>query len=138
MRLTSRRREVMSRPARVRESAGASHEFVPPAQGGLCRLRCGVSGAAGIEWPVPGLERHARELRDRWSEHVNVGQYVFEDAGKYDVTRALPSSVSRNVIEAPVAQLPCADRGVVRPTPRARLRGSSAGPMSRWFRPWKR
>ena len=34
----------------------------------------------------------ARELRDRWLEHVNSGATVIESAGKYDVTRALPAS----------------------------------------------
>jgi hypothetical protein len=29
----------------------------------------------------------ARELRDRWLELVNAGEYTFESAGKYDVTR---------------------------------------------------
>jgi hypothetical protein len=32
----------------------------------------------------------ARELRDRWLEHVNAGGTLLESSGKYDVTRALP------------------------------------------------
>jgi hypothetical protein len=49
----------------------------------------------------PRLVAAARELKDRWLEQVNAGQYVFEDAGKYDVARTLP--------EAPaVKQLPLA------------------------------
>ena len=38
----------------------------------------------------PKIVAAARELRDRWLERVNAGAYVFEDAGKYDVSRALP------------------------------------------------
>ena len=39
----------------------------------------------------PKLVAAARELRDRWLEHVNSGQALLEDAGKYDVSRALPA-----------------------------------------------
>jgi hypothetical protein len=39
----------------------------------------------------PKLVAAARELRDRWLEHVNSGQTLIESAGKYDVTRALPA-----------------------------------------------
>jgi hypothetical protein len=35
----------------------------------------------------PKLVAKARELRDRWLEHVNAGQAVIESSGKYDVTR---------------------------------------------------
>jgi hypothetical protein len=35
----------------------------------------------------PALVAKARELRDRWLEHVNAGQAVIESSGKYDVTR---------------------------------------------------
>jgi hypothetical protein len=53
----------------------------------------------------PRLVAAARELKDRWLEHVNgaggAGELRIESAGKYDVTRALP--------EAPaVKQLPMA------------------------------
>jgi hypothetical protein len=34
----------------------------------------------------------ARELRDRWLERVNAGEYLLEAAGKYDVVRALPAA----------------------------------------------
>jgi hypothetical protein len=34
----------------------------------------------------------ARELRDRWSEHVASGQLVIEGAEKYDVTRVLTNA----------------------------------------------
>ena len=40
----------------------------------------------------PKLVAAARELRDRWLEHVNGGEMVLEGAGKYDVTRALPEA----------------------------------------------
>jgi hypothetical protein len=36
----------------------------------------------------------ARELRDRWSEHVNTGAMQIEGAAKYDVTRMLPANVA--------------------------------------------
>jgi hypothetical protein len=42
----------------------------------------------------PKLVAAARELRDRWLEHVNSGQTLIEGAGKYDVTRALPAASS--------------------------------------------
>ena len=34
----------------------------------------------------------ARELRDRWLEHVNAGGSLLESAGKYDVARVLPAA----------------------------------------------
>src|SRR5687767_8009607 len=39
----------------------------------------------------PQLLAAARELRDRWLEMVNSGQYVPETRAKYDVSRALPA-----------------------------------------------
>jgi hypothetical protein len=33
----------------------------------------------------PALLAKARELRDRWLEHVNSGAMLLESAGKYDV-----------------------------------------------------
>ena len=50
----------------------------------------------------PQLIARARELRDRWLEQVNAGAYVFEEAGKYDVSRALSVAV------VPPALLPAA------------------------------
>jgi hypothetical protein len=44
----------------------------------------------------------ARELKDRWLERVNAGEYVFENAGKYDVARVLPHA------PAALKQLPLA------------------------------
>jgi hypothetical protein len=35
----------------------------------------------------PKLAAMARELRDRWLEHVNAGQMLIESDGKYDVVR---------------------------------------------------
>ena len=35
----------------------------------------------------PKLLAAARELRDRWLEHVNAGEMLLESAGKYDVAR---------------------------------------------------
>jgi hypothetical protein len=40
----------------------------------------------------PKLVAAARELRDRWLEHVNSGQALLESSGKYDLTRALGQS----------------------------------------------
>jgi hypothetical protein len=44
----------------------------------------------------PKLVAAARELRDRWLEHVNgaggAGEMMLEGAGKYDVARALPDA----------------------------------------------
>jgi hypothetical protein len=58
----------------------------------------------------PKLQAAVRELRDRALEHFNSGTYVFEDAGKYDVSRALPDqSAVRNPQSAiPLALLPAA------------------------------
>jgi hypothetical protein len=39
----------------------------------------------------PRFLAKARELRDRWLEHVNSGQASIESGGKYDVSRALPA-----------------------------------------------
>lgn len=38
----------------------------------------------------PKLVAAARELRDRWLEQVNSGQYLPAAEGKYQITRALP------------------------------------------------
>jgi hypothetical protein len=46
----------------------------------------------------PALVAKARELRDRWLEHVNAGQASIESAGKYDVVRVLPAI---NAVESP-------------------------------------
>jgi hypothetical protein len=43
----------------------------------------------------PALVAKARELRDRWLEHVNSGAMLIEGVGKYDVTRALPELPSK-------------------------------------------
>jgi hypothetical protein len=40
----------------------------------------------------PKLVAAARELRDRYLEHVNAGGMALEGEGKYDLTRALPAS----------------------------------------------
>jgi N-acetylglutamate synthase-like GNAT family acetyltransferase len=40
----------------------------------------------------PKLIAAARELRDRYLEHVNSGQTLIEASGKYDVARVLPES----------------------------------------------
>src|SRR5688500_2089830 len=40
----------------------------------------------------PKMVAAARELRDRWLEHVNSGATLIESVGKYDVTRALPEA----------------------------------------------
>jgi hypothetical protein len=48
----------------------------------------------------PKLIAAARELRDRWLEHVNSGAMLIEDAGKYDVARAVagPSGVTEALL----------------------------------------
>jgi hypothetical protein len=46
----------------------------------------------------PKLVAVARELKDRWLERVNAGEYVLEAAGKYDATR-------RALAAAPAASL---------------------------------
>jgi hypothetical protein len=51
----------------------------------------------------PNLIAAARELRDRWLEHVNSGQTLIDDAGKYDVTRALPAMPERPTLLLPAA-----------------------------------
>jgi N-acetylglutamate synthase-like GNAT family acetyltransferase len=49
----------------------------------------------------------ARELRDRWMEHVNSGATSIESAGKYDVTRALPAASTVELPEpTPLKALP--------------------------------
>jgi hypothetical protein len=45
----------------------------------------------------------ARELRDRWLEHVNAGEMLIESAGKYDVARVLPASPSKAIGLLPAA-----------------------------------
>jgi GNAT superfamily N-acetyltransferase len=49
----------------------------------------------------PKLVSAARELRDRWLEHVNAGEMLLEGAGKYDVSKTLPamSSVESSAVE---------------------------------------
>jgi hypothetical protein len=49
----------------------------------------------------PRLVAAARELKDRWLEHVNAGELLIEGAGKYDVTRVLPEAAG--VRRLPVA-----------------------------------
>jgi N-acetylglutamate synthase-like GNAT family acetyltransferase len=56
----------------------------------------------------PKLVAAARELRDRYLEHVNTGGMLLEGAGKYDVTRALPDSSSPLLVKSPAALLPAA------------------------------
>jgi hypothetical protein len=51
----------------------------------------------------PKLVAAARELRDRWLERVNAGEYVLEADGKYDVTRALPDRPAAGVALLPAA-----------------------------------
>jgi hypothetical protein len=43
----------------------------------------------------PKLISAARELRDRWLEHVNAGEMLIEASGKYDVTRVLSAPMAR-------------------------------------------
>jgi hypothetical protein len=40
----------------------------------------------------PKLTAAARELRDRWLEKVNAGEYLAQELGKYDLSRGLPGS----------------------------------------------
>jgi hypothetical protein len=54
----------------------------------------------------PRLVAAARELRDRWLEHVNSGQVTLEGDGKYDVGRALAGPVAG----APIALEPTTQR----------------------------
>jgi hypothetical protein len=42
----------------------------------------------------PRLVAAARELKDRWLEHVNGGGEDLLPTGKYDVTRVLPAKIS--------------------------------------------
>jgi hypothetical protein len=42
--------------------------------------------------PNPKFVAASRELRDRWLEQVNSGQYLPEAAWKYDVCRGLPEA----------------------------------------------
>jgi GNAT superfamily N-acetyltransferase len=51
----------------------------------------------------PALVAAARELRDRWLERVNAGEYVLEDAGKYDVTRMLAAAPTASLKALPHA-----------------------------------
>jgi hypothetical protein len=55
----------------------------------------------------PRLVAAARELRDRWLEHVNAGELTLEGAGKYDVVRVLPSPTAPLLPSGP-ALLPAA------------------------------
>jgi hypothetical protein len=45
-----------------------------------------------MRYLCPGFAA-ARELRDRWLEHVNSGLATIESAGKYDLTWAIENSV---------------------------------------------
>jgi hypothetical protein len=57
----------------------------------------------------PKLVAAARELRDRWLEHVNAGAYLIEDAGKYDVSRALAGpAMGAHLPDSPARLLPAA------------------------------
>ena len=57
----------------------------------------------------PKLVAAARELRDRWLEKVNSGEYLFEAAGKYDVGRGeLPIAECRMPIGEHRQLLPAA------------------------------
>ena len=42
--------------------------------------------------------RAARELRDRWMEHVNAGGMQLDGAGKYDVVRAIENDAATRVV----------------------------------------
>jgi hypothetical protein len=56
----------------------------------------------------PKMIAAARELRDRWLEHVNAGEMLLEGAGKYDVSKTL-SAVDRPAMpERPTLLLPAA------------------------------
>ena len=50
----------------------------------------------------PRLIAAARELRDRWLEEVNSGNYLPGSQGKYDVSRALEST--KPISTSPVPQ----------------------------------
>jgi hypothetical protein len=53
----------------------------------------------------PKLVAAARELRDRWLEHINTTPLLA--AGKYDVSRALPEAARTTVSARPApAELP--------------------------------
>jgi ribosomal protein S18 acetylase RimI-like enzyme len=54
----------------------------------------------------PKYLKAARELRDRWLERVNAGQYAFEDAGKYDVSRALPAGPEMHLPKTSAKPMP--------------------------------
>ena len=56
----------------------------------------------------PKYAKAARELRDRWLEQVNAGAYAFEDAGKYDVSRALPDQSAIRNSQSAIPLLPAA------------------------------
>ncbi len=51
----------------------------------------------------PKLVSAARELKDRSLEEINSGRWVIEPAGKYDVARALPVTVSPCQLVSPSA-----------------------------------
>ncbi len=55
----------------------------------------------------PKLVAAARELRDRWLEKVNEGEYQFESAGKYEVSREL-AAPSQTIQALPMPLLPAA------------------------------
>jgi hypothetical protein len=51
----------------------------------------------------PQLIAKARELRDRYLEHVNAGALVLESAGKYDVVRQLIAAPAAEIRQLPNA-----------------------------------
>jgi hypothetical protein len=56
----------------------------------------------------PKLVAKARELRDRWLEHVNSGGLELTSQGKYDVTRALPDQSAIRNRQPAIPLLPAA------------------------------
>jgi N-acetylglutamate synthase-like GNAT family acetyltransferase len=50
----------------------------------------------------PKLVAAARELKDRWLEHVNSGEMLIESVGKYDLTRVLPELPSKMTASMPL------------------------------------
>lgn len=86
---------------RQRERAAKEKPPVKQTVTAMGGLRLGAPNPAALPTPKPARQkrptfkndpRHvaaARELRDRWLEHVNSGEFVLTDGAKYDVTRAL-------------------------------------------------
>jgi len=46
------------------------------------------------------LVAKARELRDRWLERVNSGEYLPQASGKYDLRRCLPAVNQQQLLDA--------------------------------------